>query len=687
MPEADEYAEDMAWNFVSSLEIHCDQNAFHDAIDVWIHRPNVCSKIVSCATVELASKNPLLNSSNLKDLLDKLSLSGIKDGNIVTGCSSGGNHESSIEVLCRKLFPKNPSVHSTLSEVIVKTNFSVSFIPVSEDFTLDDQEIMYKIELISSLQDLSLQDKGQLLNKNHIYLHVFGDDCLRSSKTCAPTRQWLSEKFLPILVKWTENSKTSGENLPASLSLIPQNDYAPVYQNLKEKYGKKLAAMWQEATDPQKYVFEDIAIATYLIILWKQERKLKNIDKLQSFIDLGCGNGLLVHILNSEGHPGVGVDVRRRKIWDLYPETTILQERAVNPTANDKYEYDWLLGNHSDELTPWIPVLAAKSGFHVRYWILPCCFHDFFSKYERCKSTLSQYEDYLAFVKDIGEKCGFDVEVDVLRIPSTKRICHVGMIKEQPPQHQDIILQNVQSFIDGRKMLNDQFKARDRIEIVKNCTKMNQLLQNEIVNVIVAELLKTKNYVKITSTVITNHETVSQAACCRGQAATLTSQLNYQTCDGMQKSTSGTSLEHSDTNPDHSKSEPSTNQLLKENENHHLCMQTADCEITRLWNRGGFLVLEQAAGLLTDDMKMKMKKECGGLQTLLRNHHQVFDIANGKVSLRDWSSLHVRPKRKKRKGNRRQCVEKKSACWFFNYHPDGCPREEEHCPFLHDRKT
>ena len=23
-------------------------------------------------------------------------------------------------------------------------------------------------------------------------------------------------------------------------------------------------------------------------------------------------------------------------------------------------EYDWLIGNHSDELTPWIPVMAAR---------------------------------------------------------------------------------------------------------------------------------------------------------------------------------------------------------------------------------------------------------------------------------------------------------------------------------------
>lgn len=75
-----------------------------------------------------------------------------------------------------------------------------------------------------------------------------------------------------------------------------------------------LLQIWPENTDPFKFVYEDIAIATYLLILWG--------DKKQNFIDMGCGNGLLVYILTCEGHVGVGYDVRSRKIWDLYPSGT-----------------------------------------------------------------------------------------------------------------------------------------------------------------------------------------------------------------------------------------------------------------------------------------------------------------------------------------------------------------------------
>jgi len=62
-------------------------------------------------------------------------------------------------------------------------------------------------------------------------------------------------------------------------------------------------------------------------------------------------------------HPGKGVDMRRRKIWDVYPETIDIQEVTVIPTSSELVDgYDWLLGNHSDELTPWIAVMAARFG-------------------------------------------------------------------------------------------------------------------------------------------------------------------------------------------------------------------------------------------------------------------------------------------------------------------------------------
>ena len=38
-----------------------------------------------------------------------------------------------------------------------------------------------------------------------------------------------------------------------------------------------------------------------LQLLWKLDREKNGLTKKQSFLDMGCGNGLLVHILAAEG--------------------------------------------------------------------------------------------------------------------------------------------------------------------------------------------------------------------------------------------------------------------------------------------------------------------------------------------------------------------------------------------------
>ena len=91
--------------------------------------------------------------------------------------------------------------------------------------------------------------------------------------------------------------------------MIPDPSSKAHYNRLKDNYGKQLAASWDEVTDPQKFVYEDVAIAAYLLCHFK---------KGDTFVDLGCGNGLLVYLLNQEGFNGFGVDIRRRKIWDRF---------------------------------------------------------------------------------------------------------------------------------------------------------------------------------------------------------------------------------------------------------------------------------------------------------------------------------------------------------------------------------
>lgn len=60
-------------------------------------------------------------------------------------------------------------------------------------------------------------------------------------------------------------------------------------------------------------------------------------------------------------HQGKGVDLRERKIWRYYGGRADLEVRSLTPSDVTVFpEFDWLIGNHSDELTPWIPLMAAR---------------------------------------------------------------------------------------------------------------------------------------------------------------------------------------------------------------------------------------------------------------------------------------------------------------------------------------
>jgi tRNASer (uridine44-2'-O)-methyltransferase len=107
--------------------------------------------------------------------------------------------------------------------------------------------------------------------------------------------------------------------------LIPQPRYQNTYSALKTKYGRTLSEKWVEVTDPGKHVFEDIAIAAWLIELWRDMyagtdgEAAGEKPSFPGFVDIGCGNGVLTYLLLSEGYRGFGFDARARKTWAIFP--------------------------------------------------------------------------------------------------------------------------------------------------------------------------------------------------------------------------------------------------------------------------------------------------------------------------------------------------------------------------------
>lgn len=221
---------------------------------------------------------------------------------------------------------------------------------------------------------------------------------------------------------------------PDKDNIIPRHMVQNTYARLKSTYSQDLCKRWVENTEPAKHVFEDLAITAFLIELWRNiygvvppaerdeeqtkqgEEGKKGGKEFPGFVDIACGNGVLVYVLLMEGYRGWGFDARRRKTWSIFPEwiQRNLEEAVYIPepfvgefvstdttTASDvnvggDSEYQriqshngiqyttgnfpkktFVISNHADELTVWTPLLAALACPEepLPFLSIPCCSH------------------------------------------------------------------------------------------------------------------------------------------------------------------------------------------------------------------------------------------------------------------------------------------------------------------------
>lgn len=234
--------------------------------------------------------------------------------------------------------------------------------------------------------------------------------------------------------------------------ILPQATVQNTYARLKKKYARTLIDGWVETTDPGKHVFEDLNIAAFLIELWADTYKDMPFP---GFVDIGCGNGLLVHILLEEGYKGWGFDARRRKSWATYSQRSQdnLHEQVLIPSilqtqtgSSDASIHNgifpkgtFIISNHADELTPWTPILGNLS--ESPFMMIPCCSHCFTGARFRAPPptpTSSAYASLVAWVANIAKECGWVIETEMLRIPSTRNTALIGRNRKTPFDSVDV---------------------------------------------------------------------------------------------------------------------------------------------------------------------------------------------------------------------------------------------------------
>lgn len=285
---------------------------------------------------------------------------------------------------------------------------------------------------------------------------------------------------------------------PADLkdTIIAQHLVQDTYTRLKEIYASDLISRWVESTEPSKHVFEDLSIASFLIELWKQ--MYPSPMKFPGFVDIACGNGVLVYILLQEGYAGSGFDARRRKTWQMLDMEHYLTEQICIPQPfldalscstdsilpdtkvhNGIFSHStFIISNHTDELTPWTPLLACLTypSSPNPFLAIPCCSHVLSGARHRYTpndvvqtSTIdpdadqpqagdlkdlrlakkaaqgddkSMYGCLTRKVVALAQEVGCSVEVTLMRIPSTRNIGIVGNRKYTARKHaivEDII--------------------------------------------------------------------------------------------------------------------------------------------------------------------------------------------------------------------------------------------------------
>lgn len=218
----------------------------------------------------------------------------------------------------------------------------------------------------------------------------------------------------------------------------------------------------------------------------------------------------------------------------------------------------------------------------------------------------------MTYVQRISNICGFSTYVDRLKIPSTKRTCIIGSGRAYGVNEFTAKCEEIQVFIDerSRSMCQDKstawsndFKPRSDVEAVKNCSKVDKNIQEDIVQCIFKELLSKRKYL-------------------------------------------------------------------------------SDF-INPTWNIGGQMALGDLVKLIPVDHLQKLKSECGGLQTLLKNNHQIFLVQKGMVQIRQPVSYANRLLEKQQNGAKKDFIFKQKPCWFSENHPDGCPFSADECSFKH----
>ena len=325
----------------------------------------------------------------------------------------------------RRMVPRNPQLDKPIAQTchFLRSVISVSGVQqtlvVYLPHTPDIDAVPWYHPRVQALAYVHSWSSSTISGKSKgtISLHyrLFPSESL----TLSPRLLRTGQHFLSTVLKHGQGRLAGYTKKGNHDQILSQQRVQDKYTELKEKYSKRLCDRWVEKTEPSKHVFEDLGIAAFLIELWKdmyssgEDAAADNRPNFPGFVDIGCGNGVLIDVLLREGYRGWGFDARRRKTWGTFDESSqrhvkemilipqplfeIQQatghpnyanggiiSKGLLPSKNGHDVTAWhngifptgtfIISNHADELTPWTPLLASISS--SPFLAIPCCSHN-----------------------------------------------------------------------------------------------------------------------------------------------------------------------------------------------------------------------------------------------------------------------------------------------------------------------
>lgn len=350
------------------------------------------------------------------------------------------------------------------------------------------EELPYYLPAVKAVAFLHEENVLETESQNKISIHYLH---FEPSASLTTRLERTALRLIERIIKVGNGAANGYEKRVHHDLVIPRERSQDTYLKLRLRHAPRLMERWVEKTDPKKHVFEDILIAAFLIELWGDMYGPRILDdsghegvEFPGFVDIGCGNGVLVDILLKEGYKGYGFDARKRMSWSTFDKETqeclfemvlipwmLVDEMEKAGPIRQEGNFGGILGeggsmlgihdgkfsqgtfiisNHADELTGWTPLLSKAA--HSPFLIIPCCSHNLSGSKHRHKSTKtaneitvqsnvgkieratrvgtvsSEYASLVGWVTSIAEDVGYVVEREVLRIPSTRNIGLIGRV-------------------------------------------------------------------------------------------------------------------------------------------------------------------------------------------------------------------------------------------------------------------